>query len=210
MMRCMAQERDDATYSVQLLFQFLRVRRVNDGGLDQDRWGNGAVPDRFSTGCSLGRRVGFHLRDPDHLRPAADDYARRRILFTGASAVDGASGNRGECRALIGNHNAARRGCPLWVKSGHRRLLKQCPLYPQKRTFFHQLGHFAYRMSSSYGGRPASRQAFAKGSASMAGSASAVQNPRALNEGCNDKTCAVSAFASSKLPSLTRGATSKL
>ena len=80
----------------------------------------------------------------------------------------------------------------------------------EKRTFFHQLGHFANRASRLYGGRPASRQAFTKGSASMAGSASAVQNPRALNEGCNDKTCAVSAFASSKLPSLTRGATSKL
>ena len=26
------------------------------------------------------------------------------------------------------------RQCPLWVKSGHRGQLKECPLYPQKRT----------------------------------------------------------------------------
>src|SRR5262249_990168 len=69
----------------------------------------------------------------DHLRPTAHDYARRRILFTGASAVDGASGNRGECRALIGNHNAARRGCPVWIISGHSVRVPQCPLYPQKQ-----------------------------------------------------------------------------
>jgi hypothetical protein len=71
---------------------------------------------------SLGRRVGFHLRDPDHLRPAADDYARRRILFTDASAVDGASANRGERRALIGNHDAARRVRSVW---GPKRTLEQ-------------------------------------------------------------------------------------
>ena len=121
--------------------------------------------------------------------------------------------------------NRAASQCPPWVKSRHRSTIGSCPFYPQKRTlvsanrmsakyqkrtFFHQLGNFANRVSRLYGGRPASRQAFAKGSASVAGSASAVQNPRALNEGCNDKTCAVSAFASSKLPSLTRGATSKL
>src|SRR6516162_9247020 len=27
------------------------------------------------------------------------------------------------------------RPCPLWVKSGHRGELKQCPLYPQKQTW---------------------------------------------------------------------------
>ena len=26
------------------------------------------------------------------------------------------------------------RRCPLWVKSGHRNGLAECPLYPQKRT----------------------------------------------------------------------------
>jgi hypothetical protein len=30
--------------------------------------------------------AGRHLRDPDHLRTAADDHAHRRILFAGASS----------------------------------------------------------------------------------------------------------------------------
>ena len=58
-------------------------------------------------------------------------------------------------------------------------------------------GRLANRL---YGGRPASRQAFAKGSASTAGSARPAQNPPALKEGSNDNTCTVSAFASSNLP----------
>ena len=69
---------------------------------------------------------------------------------------------------------------------------------------------FGNRLSRLYGGRPASRQAFARGSASTAGSARPAQNPPALKEGCNDNTSTASAFASSKLPSLTKGATSKL
>jgi len=27
--------------------------------------------------------------------------------------------------------------CPLWVNNGHRDWLKECPLYPQKRTWLH-------------------------------------------------------------------------
>ena len=49
----------------------------------------------------LGGRIGFHLRDPDHLRPAADDYARRRILFAGAFAADGATGHRRQCGGAL-------------------------------------------------------------------------------------------------------------
>src|SRR5262249_46178611 len=33
------------------------------------------------------------------------------------------------CPAAILSHS-----CPLWVKSRHRGYLKECPLYPQKRT----------------------------------------------------------------------------
>jgi hypothetical protein len=30
--------------------------------------------------------------------------------------------------------NISKDRCPLWVKSGHRAVSGQCPLYPQKRT----------------------------------------------------------------------------
>jgi hypothetical protein len=30
--------------------------------------------------------------------------------------------------------------CLLWVNNGHRGLLKQCPLYPQKQTFSDTIG----------------------------------------------------------------------
>ena len=38
--------------------------------------------------------VGRHLRDPDHLCAAADDHARRRVLFAGASSAQDGSGHR--------------------------------------------------------------------------------------------------------------------
>src|SRR6516225_10505825 len=30
--------------------------------------------------------------------------------------------------------------CPLWVNNGHRGYLKECPLYPQKRTSVERVG----------------------------------------------------------------------
>jgi hypothetical protein len=33
--------------------------------------------------------------------------------------------------------------CPLWVKSRHRRVQIQCPLYPRKRTSLMSRGTFA-------------------------------------------------------------------
>jgi hypothetical protein len=30
--------------------------------------------------------------------------------------------------------------CPLWVRSGHRGWLKECPLYPQKQTLIERVG----------------------------------------------------------------------
>jgi hypothetical protein len=89
----------------------------------------------------------------------------------------------------------------------HVRFVPQADIRP---TFDKFNGRLANRVSRLYGGRPASRQAFAKGSASAAGSPRPAQNPPALKEGCNDNTCTASAFASSNLPSLIRGATNKL
>jgi hypothetical protein len=50
---------------------------------------------RYPGRPSCARRVaGLHLRDPDHLRAAADDHTHRRILFSGTSSVQGRSGPR--------------------------------------------------------------------------------------------------------------------
>ena len=37
---------------------------------------------------------------------------------------------------MWGQHGAPQRfrRCPLWVKSGHRGVRQECPLYPQERT----------------------------------------------------------------------------
>src|SRR5262249_53531339 len=43
--------------------------------------------------------------------------------------------------------------CPLWVISGHRGKLKECPLYPQKRTLVERVGMSAFcqkRTSAGY------------------------------------------------------------
>src|SRR5215469_10051305 len=35
---------------------------------------------------------------------------------------------------LAGSGQREAEGCPLWVKSGHRRMSASCPLYPRKQT----------------------------------------------------------------------------
>jgi hypothetical protein len=39
--------------------------------------------------------------------------------------------------------------CPLWVKSRHRGISNQCPLYPQKRTFIGAIGTSALGQSQT-------------------------------------------------------------
>ena len=51
--------------------------------------------------------------------------------------------------------------CPLWVKSRHRDISNQCPLYPQKRTFDgHSITHLvaASRGPPSLWGKAAGRR----------------------------------------------------
>jgi hypothetical protein len=48
-----------------------------------------------------GGAVGRHVRDPDHLRARAYDYARRRILFAAASSAQGRSGARQRCGGIL-------------------------------------------------------------------------------------------------------------
>src|SRR5262249_3414997 len=47
---------------------------------------------------------------------------------------------------LSGCIGAILRGqCPLWVKSGHRGISNQCPLYPQKRTLIEHRPRFVHQ-----------------------------------------------------------------
>jgi len=61
-----------------------------------------------------------------------------------------------------------------------------------------------------YGGKPACRQAVAKGSASAGAMAMAVQKPPELKDGCSVKTFFAAALASSGRPSFASAAASKL
>ena len=72
--------------------------------------------------------------------------SRRRIAFTKAGTTPSrmqlhqgfATGERVQgsvCTAAI-----LSRSCPLWVKSRHRDISNQCPLYPQKQTFGDTIG----------------------------------------------------------------------
>ena len=54
-----------------------------------------------------GGAVGRHLRDPDHLRALADDHARRRFLFAGASSAQGGSSPRRRCDRILVQINPA-------------------------------------------------------------------------------------------------------
>ena len=70
------------------------------------------ITTRSGRPSGAGRGAGRHLRDPDHLRAAADDHARRRALFAGASATDGGAGTH-RCGRFITPHRKSAWACRI-------------------------------------------------------------------------------------------------
>jgi hypothetical protein len=83
--------------------------------------------------CGRGASNCLEEISASHRQPEAQDYADTQITSGICGPRNGVQ--RSNCTAAILN-----RLCPLWVRSGHRRAFRQCPLYPQKRTLLERGG----------------------------------------------------------------------
>src|SRR5262245_16202047 len=91
--------------------------------------------------------------------------------------------------------------------------LERCAL-PPKADMCSALGDVCFGLKADiptklYGGRPASRQAFVRGSASAGTIPRPVQVPDELKEGCSASACLAAALASSARPSFASAAASR-